>query len=530
MPAVPPLPELPSREQRPAWADGLLEVIAAQAEQLHRLREENQALRDEVARLKSQKGKPAIRPSRLNEEQGKKRGGRRSCGRGERPKVDHTVVVKPEQVPEGSRFKGYADFLVQELVIKAESTLYRVEKWLTPQGQMLTGELPVSLPEQGPGEHYGPTLRSFVLYQYYHAQVTEPLILEQLREWQVGISSGQLHRLITEGKEQFHREKDEILRVGLRVSGHIHVDDTGARHQGKNGYATHIGNEWFAWFETTASKSRVNFLQLLRAGQSDYVLSGEALEYMLAQKLPREPLAKLAGATDRVFADRAEWEAALQGWGITDERHVRIATEGALLGAVLEHGINPELVIVSDDAGQFDVLRHALCWIHAERLLAKLVGFNDSQREALERVRTELWQLYRDLKAYRDEPTPPAKQALAERFDALCATSTCFTSLNLALKRMRRNKAELLLVLERPDLPLHNNLSETDIREYVKRRKISGGTRSEDGRRCRDTFASLKKTCRKLGISFWNYLNDRLRGEGAIPALPLLIEARAQAP
>ena len=73
---------------------------------------------------------------------------------------------------------------------------------------------------------------------------------------------------------------------------------------------------------------------------------------------------------------------------------------------------------------------------------------------------------------------------------------------------MGRNKRVLLLVLERPDLPLHNNLSEGDIREYVKRRKISGGTRSEEGRRSRDTFASLKKTCRKLGVSFWSFLND----------------------
>ena len=122
------------------------------------------------------------------------------------------------------------------------------------------------------------------------------------------------------------------------------------------------------------------------------------------------------------------------------------------------------------------------------------------------------------------------KKALEERFDKLCATKTCFASLNQALKRMQRNKAELLRILERPNLPLHNNLSEGDIREYVKRRKISGGTRSEDGRRCRDTFASLKRTCRKLGISFWNYLNDRIRGEKCIPALSDLIEARAQAP
>jgi hypothetical protein len=518
--------ELPPPGERPPWLEALLHELAALREQNHRLREENQALRDELARLKNQKGKPKIGPSRLNERDGNKRGGKRKRRRDRRLEPDRTVVIRAEQVPDGSRFKGYSDWLVQELVIKAETTLYRAEKWLTPAGDMVTGQLPTAVAQS----HFGATLRSFVLYQYYHAQVTEPLILEQLGEWGVQISSGQLHRLITEGKEQFHQEKDEILRVGLRVSGHIHVDDTGARHQGKNGYCTHIGNDWFAWFESTESKSRVNFLELLRAGHTDYVLRGEALEYMVAQKLPKGPLDKLAACTDQVFADQTQWQAALKGWGITEQRHVRIATEGALLGSVLEHGINPQLAIVSDDAGQFDVLCHALCWIHAERVLAKLVGFNDSQREALEQVRTELWQLYRDLKVYQAEPTADAKLKLKQRFDALCTTKTCFASLNAALKRMHRNKAELLLVLERPELPLHNNLSETDIREYVKRRKISGGTRSQDGRRGRDTFASLKKTCRKLGISFWSYLNDRLLGKGAIAALPQLIDARAQAP
>jgi regulator of replication initiation timing len=508
----------------------LQEQNAALQEQNHRLREDNQTLKDEVARLKGQKAKPKIGPSRLSEKERKKRRGRRKGKGGAKLKANRTVVIKARQIPEGSRFKGYDDYWVQELVIQTETTRYRVEKWVSPDGELIRGNLPAVLAVQGPGAHFGPTLRSFVLYQYYHAQVTEPLILEQLHEWGMKISSGQLHRLITKGKEQFHQEKDEILEVGLRVSRHIHVDDTGARHQGKNGYVTHIGNEWFAWFKTTESKSRINFLELLRAGHSDYVLGGEALEYMAAQKLPAEPLAKLAAASGQVFADRTEWQVALKGWGISKKRHVRIATEGALLGSVLEHGFNRSQAIVSDDAGQFNVLLHALCWIHAERVLAKLVGFNDSQRQALEQVRTEVWQLYRDLKAYQVEPTPEAKQALSDRFDTLCATRTCFTSLNLALKRMDHNKSELLLVLERPDLPLHNNLSEGDIREYVKRRKISGGTRSEEGRRGRDTFASLKKTCRKLGISFWSYLNDRLRGKQRIPALPVLIAARARGP
>jgi len=508
----------------------LQEQLAALQEQNHRLREDNQALRDEVARLKKQKAKPKIEPSRLNQKERKKRRGRRNGKDARKLQADRTVVIEAEQVPKGSRFKGYDDYWVQELVIGTQTTRYRVEKWSAPNGDLVRGTLPAEVAVEGPGAHFGPTLQSYVLYQYYHAQVTEPLILEQLREWGMKISSGQLHRLITEGKERFHREKDEILQVGLRVSRHIHVDDTGARHQGKNSYVTHIGNEWFAWFETTQSKSRVNFLELLRAGQTDYVLDGEALEYMVAQKLPTEPLTKLAAASGQVFGDLAGWQAALKGWGITQERHVRIATEGALLGSVLEHGFNRDLAIVSDDAGQFNVLLHALCWIHAERVLAKLIGFNDSQRQALQQVRTDVWQLYRDLKTYQVEPTPEAKQVLETRFDTLCTTHTCFTSLNLALKRMQRNKPELLLVLERPDLPLHNNLSEGDIREYVKRRKISGGTRSDEGRRGRDTFASLKKTCRKLGISFWSYLNDRLRGLQLVPALPRLIEARAQGP
>ena len=185
-------------------------------------------------------------------------------------------------------------------------------------------------------------------------------------------------------------------------------------------------------------------------------------------------------------------------------------------------------MVLSDDAGQFNVLLHALCWIHAERLLAKLLGFSDEQRAALEAKRTEVWDLYRVLKVYKDNPTENLKQEVEERFDAIFQEKTCFPTLNHALKRLHRNKSELLLVLERPDIPLHNNLSESDIREYVTRRKRSGSTRSDLGRRCRDTFASLKKTCRKLGISFWRYLVDRNSGSDTVPRLPDLVRQRAE--
>ncbi len=508
-------------------ADQITAAVLTLLEICHEQGEEIQEFKDEIARLKGQKAKPKIKPSKLPKPEPPK--GRKDRGRrGKRSKtkeleIHAEVVIPPADIPPGSRFKGYQDFTVQGIEIKLHNTRYRLERWVTPSGESIVGKLPAELG----GCHFDRILRVFILHQYHHAHVTQPLILEQLLEWGVDISAGQLSRIITEGKETFHAEKEELLRAGLAHSTHIHVDDTGARHQGKNGYCTHIGNELFAYFASTDSKSRLNFLNLLRAGHEDYVLNDEALSYMKAQKLPEGPLALLADCQEVVAKDEPAWQAILEGLGITTPRHVRIATEGALLGSVLEHGWNPNLAIISDDAGQFDVMLHGLCWIHAERLFAKLVGFNDEQRKALEGVRTEIWDFYAELWAYKFSPDATRKAELEAWFDKLCSTKTCFVSVNKALERMHKNKRELLLVLDRPDVPLHNNLSENDIREYVKKRKISGSTRSDEGRRCRDTFASLKKTCRKHGISFWAYLKDRVGGINAIPSLAELIRARA---
>lgn len=176
------------------------------------------------------------------------------------------------------------------------------------------------------------------------------------------------------------------------------------------------------------------------------------------------------------------------------------------------------------------MLLHALCWIHAERSINKITPVSEKGREDLEEIRSKLWWLYGDLKAYKVNPDPAESERIEQLFDEIFTTKTHSTSLNNALKRIYNNKSELLLVLEHPEIPLHNNLSENDIREYVRRRKISGGTRSEAGRRSRDTFASLKKTCRKHGVSFWEYLKDRLAKTQLIPKLAELIRNRSIQP
>jgi hypothetical protein len=511
--------------------------VQSQAAQIQLLSEQNtlQAeqigkLKDEIAILKGEKGRPNIKPSNLSKDSlgnggGQKKRGKPSCRKTHKLKIHHEEVLEPKSLPKGSKFKGYEDYVVQDIEIRLNNTRYRRARYETADGETVIGELPAAVA----GCHFGPVLRSYILSQYYQQHVPQNLILQEVWELGIRISSGQLNRLITEGKDAFHAEKDEILRVGLEVSSYINVDDTGARHQGRNGYCTHIGNELFTWFSSTESKSRVNFLELLRAGSTEYVIDDVARAYMLQQRLPKAQLALFAA--DCVLADKVSWQAHLQAHNLT-ERFRRIATEGALMASLLKHGNFYKLVIMSDDAGQFNIMGflNALCWIHAERTINKIIPFTDDNRQAQELVRDQIWHLYQDLKLYKPAPADSLKTALAQRFDEIFTQKTCFQTLNLALQRIYKNKQELLLVLERPEIPLHNNLSENDIRNYVKQRKISATTRSDSGRKARDSMLSLKKTCQKLGISFRQYLYDRISLQNLIPPLPLLIRAAAQSP
>jgi len=265
------IPKISSEDKSPVVSQ-LLGIIEQQSALLQRLIEEIQLLRDEIARLKNQKPKPKIPPSNLEkdtEKENKKESSDKRPGSAKRSKtkelvIHETIPIPPEQIPDGSIFKGHQPYTVQGIRIELHNIRFLLECWETPDGNYIRGQLPPEF--QG---HFSPELKTFILYQYYQCHVTQPLLLEQLWELGVDISSGQLSDILIENKELFHEEKDAILAAGLKVSSYINVDDTGARHDGKNGYCTHIGNEFFAWFESTDSKSRINFLEILRAGHID---------------------------------------------------------------------------------------------------------------------------------------------------------------------------------------------------------------------------------------------------------------------
>jgi hypothetical protein len=322
-----------------------------------------------------------------------------------------------------------------------------------------------------------------------------------------------------------------LLPTAREISGVLHTDDTSARHCGKNAVCTHIGNELFASFHTTDSKSRLNFLRLLCQPEERYTLNEEMLTCLEFLGAPQKLQRRMAKLREAAYVGHEAFCKQLNRWRIKNEKHRTLVCEAALYGTLLTEKWYDDLALVSDDAPQFKLFGfvHGLCWVHAERKVSRLIPLTSKHTQAVENVRDQIWTLYEQLQAYRAAPCEAESKRLAAEFDRLCQQRTGYPALNEALTLLYAKRNELLAVLKYPQLPLHNNLSEGDIREYARLRKVSGGTRSDLGRRCRDTFLSLKKTCRKLNVSFWQFLKDRLTGAATIPPLPDLMRQAAAA-
>ncbi|WLE97997.1 MAG: hypothetical protein QTN59_03990 [Candidatus Electrothrix communis] len=245
---------LPDSDKQSPSVSILLELLEQHIATITLQKEQIQELKDEIARLKKQKPKPKISPSNLSQKGEKKKNGKHP-GSAKKQKtanleIHKTKRIKPESIPPGSTFNGCTPYTVQGLKISVHNTRYLLEQWITPDGTIISGKLPSEI-----DGHFDNTLRTYILHQYHHCHVTQPLLLEQLREWGVDISSGQLNNILTENKESFHDEKDAILAAGLQSSSYVNCDDTGARHNGKNGYCTHIGNDFLHGLRALKAKA-----------------------------------------------------------------------------------------------------------------------------------------------------------------------------------------------------------------------------------------------------------------------------------
>ncbi len=271
----------------------------------------------------------------------------------------------------------------------------------------------------------------------------------------------------------------------------------------------------------------MNFLKLLQGGKEEYVINEDTLDYLTQVNVSPYFSSYVSLCLGSKFTTLTDWDQFFKERNITQKSEMRFLSEAALYASVIQNGIPRNLGVHSDDAGQFDVFVHSLCWVHEERHYRKLIMTTDEARADLERVIGQIWTIYQVLKAYKENPNEDAVKSIENQFEEIFQQKTSSPTLNHQLEKTNAKKQELLIVLKRPATPLHNNSSETCARAAKIKFKISGGTRSEEGQKVRDAFLSLKQTCRKLGINFISFLQDRVRGQYAIPRLASIICQRA---
>jgi hypothetical protein len=511
----------------------LLNIIDRQRCEVRLLKEENQRLRDEVNRLKGEQGKPDIKPgppkgfgkphdSEAERKQARphNKSSKNDCILIDRQQI---LVVPPEVLPPDALFKGHQSVVVQDLRLCRDNVLFLKEKFYSSEaGQTYLAALP-----NGYCGQFGPTLKALLLQLYYGCNVTEGKIASLFGHLGIQISSGQVSNMLIAGHEGFHTEAQQLFETGLASTTYQHYDHTAARVGAQN-WSTHVlGNPFYTYFSTQPSRSRLSILQVLMVGETEPLrLDAVAVGWLAYFGVPQAKITAIGQAAKGEFTDISALETVLPKLGV---QHKARVLEAVMLSAYCRHPLRVQ-TLVTDDAPQFKgVSEHlALCWVHEGRHYKKLQPTLPQHRQALDQFLEQFWGYYRKLRAYRDQPDGFEKAQLVQEFEALFNTKTDYWALDERIARTRAHQQQLLLVLEQPELPLHNNDAEWSARTIVRRRDISAGTKGEKGAKAWDTFLSLLLSCQKLGVSYFAYLQDRISQLGEIAPLPELLRIKAQ--
>jgi len=527
-------------EQLRAAVVSLLNLVETLATELREARAEIQRLRDENNRLKGEQAKPDIkpntpRPTATDHSSERERHTPKPWSKGRKIALlavdrEEVCLFDPATLPPDAEFKGYDDVIVQDLNLRSDTIRFRKQKFYAKStGKSYLAPLPAGYTGQ-----FGPGLRSLALELYYAGQMTEPKILDLFRGVVVLISAGELSNLLIQDKDAFHAEKAALYQAGLASSPWQHIDDTSTRVAGENQVCHIVCNPLFTAYFTLRGKDRLTVIDVLRDLQPRaFRLNAEAVEYLANTQLAASTLDVLTALVEERDLDEAGLGALLATHlptlGPQGQKWVRDATAVAAYHAMV--GFPVVRLLVCDDAPQFRGITEdlALCWIHAGRHFKKLTAYVPLHQAQLAAFRTQFWDYYRELLAYRVQPTPAEAERLAAAFDALFATTTGYQALDDRIALTRAHKAWLLLVLRHPEIPLHNNPAELGARQRVRKRDVSFGPQSDTGRQCWDTFNSLVETAKKLGVSVHAYFADRVRQAAIVPRLDELITQQAAA-
>jgi hypothetical protein len=505
------------------------------------LREEIQRLRDENNRLKGEQGKPQVKPSKKPQstspsDHSSEQPRRRRKKRTRRPKVKRIQIDREwkleldhAQLPEDAQGKGYVPVVVQDVRLVTDNIRFLKEKcYSTSHNKTYLAELPTGYEGQ-----FGPGVHALVRVLYHGVNTSEPKIAEFLEHIGVHISSGQVSNLLIKNQDRFHDEKDAVYKAGLRSTPWQHIDDTVTRVNGVNQHCHVVCSPLYTIYLTTEKKDRLTVIDVLtNLRPRVYLLLDKTYDWLGQTTVSQSVLERLHTLPQGTVLDDVQFTALLdKHFADLNGQHRRLILEAATITAYHAQQEMPIVkLLLCDDAPQFKRITEelALCWVHDARYYKKLTPAVAHHRRLLKTFMDRYWTFYDQLLAYQDAPDPEHVPRLDAEFDDLFSTVTGYTGLDRRIAMTRDKKQSLLMVLRHPEISLHNNPAEIEVRRRVRKRDVSFGPRTQDGKRTWDTFQSLLATTKKLGISFYRYVHDRVTQSGQIPDLADLIVKRAQ--
>jgi hypothetical protein len=503
--------------------------VAEQAEEIQRLRDENN-------RLKGEQGKPNIKankasPDLSSEKQRRESKPRQSSSKQGRLKIDREEIAKVdrEQLPTDAVFKGYQEVVTQDIIFRTENILFRKEKYYSKsQRQTYLGELP-----SGYHGQFGPGVRAWVLTLYYEGGMSEPKILSILQTVGLQISAGQLSDMLIKDQEAFHSESADVVRAGIESSPWHHLDSTGTRVNGINQHCHVLCNPLYTFYCTTPFKDRLSMLRVLLGG-SDLLFHFNAQALTLMEQLGisakwQTRLSAIFGEEQVFTEEQVErvLTSQLPNMGPTVRKNVKDALAIAAYRTQTAYPV--VTLLLCDDAPQFNALtvELALCWIHEFRHYKKLQPRFTHHLTLLQEFGAAFWKLYQGLLDYRNHPDPAQIAVLQTSFDQLFGKKSGYQQLDACKERTLKKREQLLMVLSHPEILLHNNPAELGARARVRKRDVSLQARTPEGIGAWDTFHTLVGTANKLGVNLFRYFFDRITHAYALPSLASLIHERA---
>ncbi len=518
----------------------LLNLVESLSTELAAAQQEIQRLRDEIARLKGEQGKPHIKPNARSsstpknyssEGERKEPTQRAKRSKNEEIKIDREQVleVKRGSLPQDAVFKGYEEVVVQDVVFQTDNVLFHKEKFYSPtEKKTYLAELP-----RGYEGQFGPGIKSLIWVLYFASQVSEPKIVELLRSISISISEGEVSNLLIKEQEELHREKDQIVQAGLASSPWQQTDDTGTRVNGQNQHCHTICNQIYTAYLTLPAKDRLSVIDALTNGRErEYLINEQARAWLRQQYISQKVMGQVEKLKDSAALDEKSLEQELaQNLSQVGGQQRKWIMDAFRVAAYHEQQeVSVVKLLVCDDAAQFKGITEeiGLCWVHDGRHYKKLLPVVSPLASLLKDFQKQYWDYYRELLRYKENPSQEEKERLEKRFDELFSTSTGYYQLDERIAKTREKKAGLLAVLNHPEVPLHNNAAELAVRARVRKRGVSLGPRTTEGVKAWDTGMTLVETAKKLGVSFYHYIGDRISGAMEMPSLAEIIKEKAE--